>query len=196
MPLPERGGERRIYEKQFGGESLFGLLPCGRGLGSSGARGCQPGGHPDTSSTPSCCSCPPLRPAPTTRVPSRAKEKGGGRQSSLPSTPPARGPVVFPARCSQQRDRRRFDAGGAGADRGSAFEQALRGKLNKMAQPQRRGGGVFSQSRHKADAQTVLCKQFNLPNALISRRTRLGRRGERRETPLDVVVVGGWLRCV
>lgn len=55
-----------------------------------------------------------------------------------------------------------------------------------MAQPQRRGGGVFSQSRHKADAQTVLCKQFNLPNALISRRTRLGRRGERRETPLDV----------
>lgn len=137
----------------------------------------------------------PLRPAPTTRTPSRAKEKGGGRQSSLPSTPPARGPVVFPARCSQQRDRRRFDAGGAGADRGSAFEQALRGKLNKMAQPQRRGGGVFSQSRHKADAQTVLCKQFNLPNALISRRTRLGRRGERRETPLDVVVVGGWLRC-
>lgn len=59
----------------------------------------------------------------------------------------------------------RLMAGARG--RRQRFEQALQGKLNKMAQPRRLGSVVFSQSRNKTDAPTVLCKQFNLPDALI-----------------------------
>lgn len=69
----------------------------GRGLGSSGVWGCQPGwreavsplGHPNTSSGPCTAPVPPPRPAPFTPTPSRAEGKRGGRQSSLPGTPPA-----------------------------------------------------------------------------------------------------------
>lgn len=89
------------------------------------------------------------------------------RDQPLPLTPAAGSASADGGRQAGARGRRQ------------RFEQALQGKLNKMAQPRRRGSVVFSQSRNKTDAQTVLCKQFNLPDALIQKRMRRGRRGER-----------------